>query len=167
MKALVYCGPGLKAIEDRPKPQFKAPGDAIVKMVKTTICGTDLHILKGDVATCAPGRVLGPEGVRVVDSVGAGVTAFHPGDRVVISCISSPACCRARDGAFLLCPWWASQYRTTRLSGRGHAYGSEFECSKADRRKSFVIRKISAQSPLKSHDTPRDILRGAKRVTCA
>ena len=75
MKALVYRGPGLKAIEDRPKPEIKAPGDAIVRMVKTTICGTDLHILKGDVATCAPGRILGHEGVGVVD---ASVPALPP-----------------------------------------------------------------------------------------
>jgi alcohol dehydrogenase len=93
MKAFVYRGPGLKAFEDRPKPELKAPGDAIVKMVKTTICGTDLHILKGDVATCAPGRILGHEGVGVVDSVGAGVTAFRPGDRVLISCISACGKC--------------------------------------------------------------------------
>lgn len=104
MKALVYRGPGLKAIEDRPKPQIQAPGDAIVKMVKTTICGTDLHILKGDVATCAPGRILGHEGVGVVDSVGAGVTAFHPGDRVLISCISSCGKCEyCRRGMYSHC----------------------------------------------------------------
>ena len=60
MKALVYRGPGQKAVEDRPKPEIQAPGDAIVKILKTTICGTDLHILKGDVATCKPGRILGP-----------------------------------------------------------------------------------------------------------
>jgi alcohol dehydrogenase len=54
MKAFVYGGPGKKALEDRPKPTIQAPGDAIVKVFKTTICGTDLHILKGDVATCAP-----------------------------------------------------------------------------------------------------------------
>lgn len=93
MRALVYRGPGLKAIEDRPKPELQAPGDAIVKMVKTTICGTDLHILKGDVATCAPGRILGHEGVGVIDSVGTGVTAFKPGDRVLISCISACGKC--------------------------------------------------------------------------
>ena len=104
MKALVYRGPGLKAIEDRPKPQIQAFGDAIVKMVKTTICGTDLHILKGDVATCAPGRILGHEGVGVVDSVGAGVTAFHPGDRVLISCISSCGKCEyCRRGMYSHC----------------------------------------------------------------
>ncbi len=93
MKALVYLGPGRKALEDRPKPELEASGDAIVKVGKTTICGTDLHILKGDVATCAPGRILGHEGVGVVDSVGQGVTAFKPGDRVLISCISACGKC--------------------------------------------------------------------------
>ncbi len=58
MKALIYQGPGKKALEDRPSPSIKEPTDAIVKVKKTTICGTDLHILKGDVATCAPGRIL-------------------------------------------------------------------------------------------------------------
>jgi alcohol dehydrogenase len=73
-------------------------------MVKMTICGTDLHILKGDVATCAPGRILGHEGVGVVDSVGAGVTAFHPGDRVLISCISSCGKCEyCRRGMYSHC----------------------------------------------------------------
>jgi alcohol dehydrogenase len=72
MKALVYHGPGNKALEDRPKPEVKDPSDAVVRALKTTICGTDLHILKGDVATCRPGRILGHEGVGVVDSVGAG-----------------------------------------------------------------------------------------------
>jgi alcohol dehydrogenase len=93
MKAFVYRGPGLKAVEDRPKPKIQAHGDAIVKIVKTTICGTDLHILKGDVPTCAPGRILGHEGVGIVDSVGAGVTVFKTGDRVVISCISACGKC--------------------------------------------------------------------------
>ena len=93
MKALVYRGPGLKALEERPKPVLLKPGDAIVKMVKTTICGTDLHILKGDVPTCAPGRILGHEGVGIVDAVDAGVTAFRPGDRVLISCISACGKC--------------------------------------------------------------------------
>ena len=104
MKALVYGGPGKKSLEDRPKPEIKAPGDAIVKIVKTTICGTDLHILKGDVATCAPGRILGHEGVGVIDSVGAGVTAFKPGDRVLISCISSCGKCEyCRKGLYSHC----------------------------------------------------------------
>lgn len=93
MKALVYLGPGKKSLEDRPKPQINAPTDAIVKVLKTTICGTDLHILKGDVPTCVPGRILGHEGVGVVDEVGPAVTAFKPGDHVLISCISSCGKC--------------------------------------------------------------------------
>jgi alcohol dehydrogenase len=104
MKALVYRGPGLKAIEERPKPEIQRPGDAIVKIEFTTICGTDLHILKGHVATCAPGRILGHEGVGVVDSVGAGVTAFRKGDRVLISCISSCGKCEdCRRGLYSHC----------------------------------------------------------------
>ncbi len=65
MKALVYLGPGEKKLEERAKPKLADPSDAIVKISKTTICGTDLHILKGDVPTCAPGRILGHEGVGV------------------------------------------------------------------------------------------------------
>ena len=72
MKALVYRGPGLTVIEDRPVPRLQSPGDAIVRVLKTTICGTDLHILKGDVPSCAPGRILGHEGIGVVETVGAG-----------------------------------------------------------------------------------------------
>ena len=93
MKALVYRGPGLKALEERPKPVLRAADDAIVKITKTTICGTDLHILKGDVPTCAPGRILGHEGVGVVDTVGAACTSFKAGDHILISCISSCGKC--------------------------------------------------------------------------
>ena len=93
MKALVYLGPSQKALQDRPKPELAAPSDAIVKMIKTTICGTDLHILKGDVPTCQPGRILGHEGVGIIDSVGAAVTAFKPGDHVLISCVSACGKC--------------------------------------------------------------------------
>ncbi|HEY9236791.1 MULTISPECIES: zinc-dependent alcohol dehydrogenase family protein [Phenylobacterium] len=93
MKALVYNGPGKKALEERPKPEVKDAGDAVVRVLKTTICGTDLHILKGDVPTCTPGRILGHEGVGVIDSVGAGVTAFKPGDHVLVSCISACGRC--------------------------------------------------------------------------
>ncbi|HWT95983.1 MAG TPA: zinc-dependent alcohol dehydrogenase family protein [Terriglobales bacterium] len=93
MKALVYQARGRKAIEERPKPEIQAAGDAIVKIVKTTICGTDLHILRGDVPTCTPGRILGHEGVGIVESVGAGVTTFKPGDRVLISCITACGRC--------------------------------------------------------------------------
>jgi alcohol dehydrogenase len=93
MKALVYLGPAKKALEDRPKPQITAPTDAIVKISKTTICGTDLHILKGDVPSCQPGRILGHEGVGIVDEVGSAVTTFKAGDRVLISCISACGKC--------------------------------------------------------------------------
>jgi len=93
MKALVYLGPSKKAVEDRPKPKLIETTDAIVRMSKTTICGTDLHILKGDVATCQPGRILGHEGVGVIEQIGAAVTAFKPGDHVLISCISACGKC--------------------------------------------------------------------------
>ena len=93
MKALVYQGPGKKALENRPKPEITAPTDAIVKITKTTICGTDLHILKGDVPTCEPGRILGHEGVGIVEKVGPAVAEFKPGDRVLISCVSACGKC--------------------------------------------------------------------------
>jgi alcohol dehydrogenase len=93
MKALVYLGPGNKALQDHAKPEIFASTDAIVRITKTTICGTDLHILKGDVPTCTPGRILGHEGVGIIESVGTGVTAFQSGDRVLISCISSCGKC--------------------------------------------------------------------------
>ncbi len=104
MKALVYKGPGQKQLEDRPKPVISDPTDAIVKIAKTTICGTDLHILKGDVATCQPGRILGHEGVGVVETAGSGVTTFKPGDRVVISCITACGRCDyCRKGMYSHC----------------------------------------------------------------
>ncbi len=104
MKALVYLGPGAKALQDRPKPALQAADDAIVKIVKTTICGTDLHILKGDVPSCTPGRILGHEGIGVVETVGAACTSFKPGDRVLISCISSCGKCEyCRRGMYSHC----------------------------------------------------------------
>lgn len=93
MKALVYEGPNQKSLQDRPKPEIVAATDAIVRVTKTTICGTDLHILKGDVATCLPGRILGHEGVGVIDTVGSAVTAFKAGDSVLISCVSACGRC--------------------------------------------------------------------------
>lgn len=93
MKALVYLGHGRKAFEDRPIPTITDTSDAIVKVTKTTICGTDLHILKGDVPTCQPGTTLGHEGVGIVEEVGAGVSAFKKGDHVLISCITSCGKC--------------------------------------------------------------------------
>lgn len=104
MKALVYGGPGKKTLEERPMPTLKDATDAIVRVTKTTICGTDLHILKGDVPTVAPGTVLGHEGVGVIESVGAGVTTFKPGDRVLISCITSCGKCEfCRKGMYSHC----------------------------------------------------------------
>ena len=93
MKALVYQGPGKIALQDRPKPEINAPTDAIVRVLKTTLCGTDLHIVKGDVPSCTPGRILGHEGVGVVEAVGPAVTAFKKGDHVLISCVSSCGKC--------------------------------------------------------------------------
>ncbi|MFZ1426298.1 MAG: zinc-dependent alcohol dehydrogenase family protein [Geminicoccaceae bacterium] len=93
MKALVYLGPGRKAVEERPMPTLQSATDAVVRVTRTTICGTDLHILKGDVPTCEPDRVLGHEGVGVVEEVGPGVTSFKAGDQVLISCISSCGKC--------------------------------------------------------------------------
>ena len=104
MQALVYNGPGRKTVEDRPKPIVKLPGDAIVRITKTTICGTDLHIFKGDVATCRPGTVLGHEGVGIVDAVGSGVTTFKVGDAVLISCITACGRCEyCRKGMYSHC----------------------------------------------------------------
>ncbi len=93
MKALVFHGPGAKAWEEVPDPQLLAPTDAIVQIDTTTICGTDLHILKGDVPAVDEGRILGHEGVGTVVEVGAAVTSVKPGDRVIVSCISSCGTC--------------------------------------------------------------------------
>lgn len=93
MQALVYLGPGEKVLQEHPRPEISAPTDAIVRITKTTICGTDLHILKGDVPSCQPGRVLGHEGVGVIEKVGAAVTVFKGGDRVLVSCISACGKC--------------------------------------------------------------------------
>lgn len=94
MKALVYQGPGTKDWMEKEKPGVDKPTDAIVRITKTTICGTDLHILKGDVPAVTPGRTLGHEGVGVVESVGAGVRNFKPGDEVLISCVTSCGSCK-------------------------------------------------------------------------
>ena len=93
MQALVYNGPGQKNLEQRPEPIIQMPTDAVVRITRTTICGTDLHILKGDVPSCKPGTILGHEGVGVVHAVGAGVTTYKPGDRVLISCITACGRC--------------------------------------------------------------------------
>lgn len=95
MKALVYKGPGNKVWMDKPKPELQKPMDAIIRISKTTICGTDLHILKGDVPEVVDGRILGHEGVGIVEEVGSGVQQFHVGDRVLISCITSCGKCES------------------------------------------------------------------------
>ena len=93
MQAIVYGGPRVKSLETVPAPKILQPTDAIVKIVKTTICGTDLHILKGDVPAVTEGRILGHEGVGIVEEVGSAVTRFKKGDRVLISCVSACGKC--------------------------------------------------------------------------
>ncbi|MFZ0954719.1 MAG: zinc-dependent alcohol dehydrogenase family protein [Candidatus Sulfotelmatobacter sp.] len=89
MKALVYHGPGKFAWESKPRPTIQEPGDAIVRVTTSTICGTDLHILKGDLPAVTDGRILGHEGIGIVEQVGPGVSEFHVGDKVIISCVTA------------------------------------------------------------------------------
>lgn len=93
MKALVYHGPGKKAWEEKPNPNINKPTDAIVKILKTTICGTDLHIMKGDMPEVEAGRILGHEGVGIIEEVGGAVSNFKIGDHVIISCVTSCGKC--------------------------------------------------------------------------
>lgn len=93
MKALVYHGPGNISLEEKPKPTIRDATDAIVKVTKTTICGTDLHIMKGDVPAVTNGRILGHEGVGVIEQIGSSVSNFKVGDHVLISCVSSCGRC--------------------------------------------------------------------------
>jgi alcohol dehydrogenase len=111
MDALVYHGAGKRAWESHARPEIQDASDAIVRIAKTTICGSDLHIMKGDVPTVAEGRILGHEGIGFVDSVGSAVSAFRKGDKVLISCITSCAKCdfcrkgmysHCRDGGWIL-----------------------------------------------------------------
>jgi alcohol dehydrogenase len=104
MKALVYHGPGSKAWEEVDKPVVRDDTDAIVRVDAVTICGTDLHILKGDVPAVTDGRILGHEAVGTVESVGSGVKLLHPGDRVLVSCITACGACRfCRAGQYGQC----------------------------------------------------------------
>lgn len=93
MKALVYHGAGKKTWEEKPNPVIIEQTDALIKISKTTICGTDLHILKGDVPEVIDGRILGHEGVGIIEEVGTAVTGFKKGDHVLISCISACGKC--------------------------------------------------------------------------
>jgi alcohol dehydrogenase len=104
MKALVYHGPGQKRWEDVPDRELQEDTDAIVRVDTTTICGTDLHIVKGDTPEVTAGRILGHEAVGTVEQVGTGVKTLAPGDRVLVSCVSACARCRfCREGRFGQC----------------------------------------------------------------
>jgi len=104
MKALVYHGPNSKSWEEKPKPVIQHPSDAIVRITKTTICGTDLHILKGDVPEVKDGRILGHEGVGIIVETGDFVSRFKAGDHVLISCITSCGICDyCRKGMYSHC----------------------------------------------------------------
>ena len=99
MRALVYHGPGEMAWEDAPKPEIIDDTDVIVRIDATTICGTDLHILKGDLPAVTDGRILGHEAVGTVESAGSGVKTVKVGDRVLVSCVSVCGVCRfCREG---------------------------------------------------------------------
>lgn len=104
MKALVYDGPGKKSWIDVPNPVIKNPSDVIVRLDATTICGTDLHILKGDVPAVTPGRILGHEGVGRITEIGSSVVNLKVGDRVLISCIKScGSCSNCKKGLYSHC----------------------------------------------------------------
>ncbi|WP_136245596.1 zinc-dependent alcohol dehydrogenase family protein [Mycobacterium intracellulare] len=104
MKALVYHGGGKKRWEEVPDPTVERPTDAVVRIDAVTICGTDLHILGGDVPEVTPGRILGHEAVGTVTAVGSGVQTLAVGDRVLVSCISACGSCRyCREGRYGQC----------------------------------------------------------------
>ncbi len=104
MKALTYHGPGRHFWEDVAEPALRDPEDAIVRVDAVTICGTDLHILKGDVPEVEQGRILGHEAVGTVEQVGSAVRTIQPGDRVLVSCISACGRCRyCRVGSYGQC----------------------------------------------------------------
>jgi alcohol dehydrogenase len=90
MKALTFDGIGKVKVVEKPIPEVFEGHQAVVRMTRTTICGSDLHILKGDIPTVVPGRTLGHEGIGVVEEVGQEVKEFKKGDRVLIRCIT---CC--------------------------------------------------------------------------
>jgi alcohol dehydrogenase len=104
MRALVYHGPGNKAWEEVPKPTLKDDTDALVRVDAVTICGTDLHILKGDVPAVTDGRILGHEAVGTVEEVGSAVKNVKAGDKVLVSCITACGACRyCREGSYGQC----------------------------------------------------------------
>jgi len=122
MYALVYHGPGRKAWEEVPEPQIAEDTDAIVRVDAVTICGTDLHILKGDVPAVTDGRILGHEAVGTVVAAGSGVKTVKPGDRVLVSCITSCGRCRfCREGRYGQC-----------LGGGGWILGHKIDGTQAE-----------------------------------
>ena len=122
MRALVYHGPGTKSWDEVAKPTLQADTDAIVRVDATTICGTDLHILKGDVPAVTDGRILGHEAVGTVDEVGTGVKNVKVGDRVLVSCITACGSCRfCREGRYGQC-----------LGGGGWILGHKIDGTQAE-----------------------------------
>jgi alcohol dehydrogenase len=122
MRAMVYQGPGQRAYTDVPDPQITDDADVIVRVDATTICGTDLHILAGDVPSVRPGRILGHEAVGTVEDVGGAVRTMAPGDRVLVPCISVCGACRyCREGHYGQC-----------LDGGGWVLGHTFDGTQAD-----------------------------------
>jgi len=104
MRAIVYHGAGRKSVEEVPDPEITDEADAIVQVDATTICGTDLHILSGDVPSVHGGRILGHEAVGTVEEVGSGVLTIAPGDRILVSCVSAcGACGYCREGHYGQC----------------------------------------------------------------
>jgi alcohol dehydrogenase len=121
MKALVFHGPGAKAWEEVPRPVLLADTDAIVRVGATTICGTDLHILKGDLPSMTDGRIIGHEAVGTVEEIGTGVKNVRVGDHVLVSCVSACGACRfCREARFGQC-----------LGGGGWILGNEIDGTQA------------------------------------
>ncbi|HEY5202284.1 MAG TPA: zinc-dependent alcohol dehydrogenase family protein [Acidothermaceae bacterium] len=122
MLALVYHGPSAKSWEEVPRPEIAADTDAIVRVDATTICGTDLHILKGDVPAMVDGRIIGHEAVGTVDAIGDAVKNVKVGDRVLVSCVSACGACRfCREGRYGQC-----------LGGGGWILGNEIDGTQAE-----------------------------------
>jgi alcohol dehydrogenase len=122
MRAMVYRGPGLRAFEEVRDPEITDDADVIVRVDATTICGTDLHILNGDVHTVRPGRILGHEAVGTVEDVGSAVRTMSEGDRVLVSCISACGACRyCRNGHYGQC-----------LGGGGWILGNTYDGTQAE-----------------------------------
>jgi len=122
MRALVYHGPGSKAWEEVPDPTLQADTDAIVRVDAVTICGTDLHILKGDVPAVTDGRILGHEAVGTIEAVGSSVKNVRVGDRVLVSCITACGACRfCREGRYGQC-----------LGGGGWILGHKIDGTQAE-----------------------------------